>query len=176
MDDNKIIYLEDLRESKFDDAGAEEQASDMVGTEDSAQTAALLPPAIHEYMVKTLLGAIVFAIGSIVISVYMHSFGPLVLLLGAAYFGYKSFAVRGRYFNGFIAEVPAICTNVKPARWQDRVVVTFKSVPDDPEEPPEFYQFSNLSKKSEDRFMPGHPYMIYYDVDEPKVLINYTNL
>lgn len=136
-----------------------------------------LPGPLQAYISRVFVVAAAFLIGAIAFAFYFKSLGPLALLLGTVYFVYQGVSVSRRWKLGFVRELPVICTNVKTSAVGNRTTVTFRTEPDgELGVEAEFFRFLNMPKKTADEFMPGHPYMIYYDVDNPQMLINFVDI
>lgn len=136
-----------------------------------------VPQAIIGHRNKLFLVSCAFFVASISICLYLKSYEPLILLLGTGYFAFQGVTVVSRFNNGYIREIPAICTGVKVSTIRDRMTVTFKTLLDDEsDDGEEYFRFMNLPKRKSDEFSVDHPYIIYYDIDSPQTLIAYTDL
>ena len=145
--------------------------------EEQAEAVASLPLPLQAYISRVFVVAALFLLAAIACAAYFKSLGPLALLLGTAYFAYQGANISKRWRLGLVRELPAICTNVKISSVGNRATVTFRTEPDEElGTEAEIFRFLNMPKRSAENFVPGHPYMIYYDVDNPQMLINYVDI
>lgn len=84
---------------------------------------------------------------------------------------YNAISTTLDFLNGQIEEVPVICCNVNETRVRDRTSVTFRT----DEEHPSYFEF-NVAGKRANEFHPNMIYMIYYNVNNPRVLLAYAPL
>ena len=133
-----------------------------------------LPPALAVTRLKQALTAGVFAVAAISASIYLRSAAPLVLLLGALVFGYRSLTIASRFLSGQIREVRVVCTSAYALRLRRAATVVFRAESAEENDAAESYRFNNLTLKDVGSFVPGASYLIYFDVGDKNTLLGYT--
>lgn len=135
-----------------------------------------IPAALLRYEVKMYVTGFALLVGAIGAVVYLKAPHPLILLLGVAFFAYKGLTMKKRFLNGEIREVAAICSGAKVSQLRDHATLTFRTPKVNEYDNVEFFNFENQTKRSVDKFIPGQPYLIYYDIENPHNLLCYSIL
>ena len=164
---------EDLTESDevVDDGVLGEELIDEV-EEDPVE----IPAALLRYEMKMYVTGFALLVGAIGAAVYLKAPHPLILLVGVAFFTYKGLSMKKRFLNGAIREVAAICSGAKVSQLRDHATLTFRTPKVNECDNVEFFNFENQTKRSVDKFIPGQPYLIYYDIENPHNLLCYSIL
>lgn len=182
-DENKVVQISDYiaaeEESDSDYEDLYEDGSEQPEEQDAAEEddgSGYVPYGIIAYRNKLYLISGIFLVLGTATSIYAKSLTPLILVAAAVYFFVKGLSAVKRYYNGLIREVPVLCTSVRPATIRDRLTVTFRTETEDDETGQEYFKFLNQPKRAADNFVVGHPYLIYYDVENPQALLYYIDL
>lgn len=128
-----------------------------------------LPEPLKEFRNKQFFGAALLAVGAIVVTLAFKNYGGLVLLLGTAYYAYNGLNISRKYYTGQIKEVTAICSGMRAATIKERTLVTFREEHEDGHFA--YHKFFVPGKNAEDDFIINAPYVIYYDLANPNVLV-----
>ena len=136
-----------------------------------------LPCAIRSCQVKIYTAAALFFVFSLSTCEYLHSSAPSLLAAFSVYLLWKGFNVGRRFRSGAIREITVCCTGVKSSRYRKSMTVLFRTeeVPRS-EVPQEFFRFSNQPKSAENDFIVDHPYVIYFDIENPQTLLAYISI
>ena len=136
-----------------------------------------LPCAIRSCQVKLYTAAGLFFVFSLSICEYLHSFAPSLLAAFSVYILWKGFNVGRRFRSGAIREIAVCCTGVKSSRYRNSMTVMFQTeeLPGS-EVPQKYFRFSNQPRSAENDFIVDHPYMIYFDIENPQTLLAYVSI
>ena len=175
-DENKVIQMSDYIDSG-EELDATEDEEILEQPVEEAVPEMYIPYGVIMYRNKLYIIAGVFLVIGVAMAIYAKSFAPLVLVAASAYFVFKGLNAIRRFNQGLIREVPVLCTSVRPAAIGDHITVTFRTeTEDEDDEGQEFFKFRNQPKKAADNFVVGHPYVIYFDVENPQALLYYIDL
>lgn len=179
--ENKIVYMpnyihenQDFVNTELDETGEKVAGeTDNTDTNDSDEQPRFLPTPLHAYQRKLYVGSAVIGLAGVSTALFLHSYAPLLLLLGTLYLAFKAFSVRHDYFTGTIVECGVVCSSVRPSQIRDRVSVTFRSHDGDNAS---YYLFVVPRRHDADEFIPDCQYVIYFDVSNPHALLAYMPL
>ncbi len=138
---------------------------------DNTENLYVLPTLLANYRGRLLIYAGLIGVVSIFFAVFFRYYGPLVLLFGSAYLCCKASRVEADFCAGTIVEAGAVCTGISVSRLKDRVHVSFRTTD---EEKPAYFKFAVPQRSSQDDFIIDAPYVIYFDITNPHVLIGFV--
>lgn len=93
----------------------------------------------------------------------------LMVICFPAYSLWKGFDLQRKWGRGEIKEIAVRCQQVRPSMVRNRVLLTFVTLDKDE---PSFFQFAIPGVKQADNYIVGSNYIIYFDENEPKILIS----
>ncbi len=91
----------------------------------------------------------------------------LAIVLISLFLGLKGLSILSEYKRGNIVEDVMICQNVRKATIKDRTIVTFSTA----DQNPRYMEFSIAGKNQMDKFTVGATYLVYYNVNDNKTLL-----
>lgn len=98
----------------------------------------------------------------------------LLLAIFSMYFFVRAAVVARHYASGRIVELVAVCTGIKPSQFRDRISVSFMVTSEANQTA--YFKFNVPSRRSQDDFIVGASYVIYFDKTVKNVLIGYIQL
>lgn len=106
----------------------------------------------------------------VLLSIYYKEISFLVGIIISGFLAYQAIATSIDFANGQICEIAVICTHVTESKLRNKTQITFRT--DD--EKPIFYQFDIPGKKSNE-FQVNMVYVIYFNINNPRLLMTYTS-
>ena len=173
MDKKEIIDFNEYTHT--DSEITDETETELLENSESDNKSKLVPYAIYAFRAKMLIAAAAFAVGGFGLAYALKSYTPLFFILPAMYFVYNSYHIVRRYNMGFIREIPALCSAIKVNPMSKNATATFVTVPETGENP-EFFRFTNISKRMAEQFVEQYPYIVYFDIADPHTLIGHEDI
>jgi hypothetical protein len=124
----------------------------------------VLPTGLQRRFIQQLLTSGAVFIVTIILVVYYRTPQCLLGFVIAGILAYQAVTTKLDYAAGKITELCVLCANVEVMKVRNKTRVVFRTTGD----VPDYYEFFVPGKKS---FIPNHPYVIYFNDKNPKVLL-----
>lgn len=175
----KIVSINEYidTEEEYDEelSNIEEDSVDNSEKLDDVNDILPLPTPLVNYRNKNfLIGFGIVALG-LAISISVKDFKIFLLLsLFSIYFLGRAIVVARHYNTGRIIELIVTCTGIKPSKLADKTAVSFRAESETGH--PVYFKFNVPSRRSQDDYIVGASYVIYFDSFAQNTLIGSIQL
>lgn len=129
-----------------------------------------LPTPLEKRSISQYAVAILIAFICVLLSIYYKELFFLTGTIISGFLTYQALTTSIDFANGQICEIPVVCTHAIESKIRNKTQVTFRTG----DEEPIYYQFDIPGNKANE-FQPNMVYIIYFNINNPRLLITYTS-